>query len=88
MAIRKARDVDLSQLKSARFECFEKLGFDRVKHDLLNGGLRWVGGTLAQQEEAWGWVRMKEAQALLANQELTAPRVGSDPPTPPQEEGT
>ena len=49
----------------ARFERLEKLGLDRVKHDLLNGGVRWVGGTMEQQEEAWEWVRMKEGQAML-----------------------
>jgi predicted nucleotide-binding protein len=48
--------------QSARFEHLEKLGLDRVKHDLLNGGFRWVGGTVEQQEEAWEWVRMKEKQ--------------------------
>jgi predicted nucleotide-binding protein len=48
--------------RKGRFEHLEKLGLDRVKHDLLNGGLRWVGGTLEQQEEAWEWVRMKENQ--------------------------
>jgi hypothetical protein len=48
-----------------RFEHLEKLGLDRVKHDLLNGGFRCVGGTLEQQEQAWEWVRMKEGQATL-----------------------
>jgi len=49
----------------ARFERLEKFGLDRVKHDLLNGGFRCVGGPLEQQEEAWEWVRMKEGQAVL-----------------------
>jgi len=55
----------------ARFEHLEKLGLDRVKHDLLNGGFRWVGGTMEQQKEAWEWVRMKEGQAVSPNREST-----------------
>jgi hypothetical protein len=51
--------------RCARVERLEKLGLDRVKHDLLNGGFRCVGGTQEQQEEAWEWVRMKEGQAVL-----------------------
>jgi len=51
--------------RKARFEHLEKLGLDRVKRDLLNGGYRVVGGTYEQQEEAWEWVRMKEGQATL-----------------------
>ena len=39
---------------------WEKLGLDRVKHDLLNGGFRVVGGSVEHQEAAWEWVRMKE----------------------------
>src|SRR5437868_12145530 len=50
------------------FEHLEKFGLDRVKHDLLNGGFRVVGGTLDQQEEAWEWVRMKESQATTEKQ--------------------
>lgn len=48
---------------AARFTHLDRLGLDRVKHDLLNGGFRWVGGTMEQQEEAWEWVRMKEGEA-------------------------
>ena len=49
----------------------EKLGLDRVKHDLLNGGFRWVSGTMEQQGEVWEWVRMKEGQAVSPNREST-----------------
>jgi hypothetical protein len=56
--------------RNARFEHLEKLGLDRVKHDLLNGGFRWVGGTLEQQEEAWEWVRMKESQSKMPDTAL------------------
>ena len=52
--------------RHARFERLEKLGLDRVKHDLLNGGFRVVGGPPEHQEEAWEWVRMKEGQAMLS----------------------
>lgn len=48
--------------RKARFENFERLGLDRIKHDLLNGGWRLVDGTQENQNEAWEWVRMKEAQ--------------------------
>jgi hypothetical protein len=51
--------------RHARFEYWEKLGVDRVKHDLLNGGFRVVGGPPENQELAWEWVRMKEGQAML-----------------------
>lgn len=62
--------------RKARFEHLAKLGLDRVKHDLLNGGFRWVGGTLEQQEEAWEWVRMKENQkpANASTDSDTTPR--------------
>jgi hypothetical protein len=46
-----------------RFEQWEKLGVERVKNDLLTGGIRVVGGTLETQDLAWKWVRMKEEQA-------------------------
>jgi hypothetical protein len=38
------------------------LGVDRVKHDLLNGGFRLVGGPPEVRELAWEWVRMKERE--------------------------
>jgi hypothetical protein len=44
----------------AREEQWEKLGVDVVKHDLMNGGLRFVGGPLANREAAMEWVRRKE----------------------------
>lgn len=46
--------------RNARFERLQHVGLDRVKHDLLNGGFRVVGGTAENQEEAWEWVRMME----------------------------
>jgi hypothetical protein len=48
----------------ARFEEFEKLGFDRVKSDLENtGGIRYIGGPLEKQEAAWKWLEIKKNQA-------------------------
>jgi hypothetical protein len=44
----------------AREERWEKLGVDVVKHDLMNGGTRFVGGPLENQEAAMEWVRRKE----------------------------
>jgi len=52
--------------KIARFEHFEKLGFDRVKNDLVHTkGMMVVGGGLAVHDLAWEWVQMKEARAKL-----------------------
>jgi hypothetical protein len=48
--------------RQARFERWEKLGIDRVKHDLLNGGDRLVGGPAQVRELAWEWARKKEAE--------------------------
>ena len=47
--------------RKARFELWERLGLDQVKHDLLNGGYRVVGGPPQVLDLAWQWVRMKEA---------------------------
>jgi hypothetical protein len=48
----------------ARFERFEKLGFDRVKSDMENtGGIRDIGGPLETREAAWKWLEMKKNQA-------------------------
>jgi hypothetical protein len=51
--------------KLGREAHWEKLGVDRVKHDLLNGGFRVVGGPPENQEAAWEWVRMKENKPPL-----------------------
>jgi hypothetical protein len=49
--------------QNARFERFEKLGFDRVKSDLENtGGIRNIGGPPEVQEAAWKWLEMKKNQ--------------------------
>jgi predicted nucleotide-binding protein len=50
--------------RRARFERWEQLGPDQVKHDLLNGGRRVVGGPPAVRALAWEWVRMKEANLM------------------------
>ena len=55
--------------KARRFANYESLGLDRVKHDLLNGGHRLVGGSPAVREAAWEWVRLKEAEAAKATAE-------------------
>jgi hypothetical protein len=44
----------------AREEQWEKLGVDVVKHDLMNGGIRFVGGPPENREAAMEWVRRKE----------------------------
>jgi hypothetical protein len=44
----------------AREEQWGKLGVDVVKHDLMNGGTRFVGGPLENREAASAWVRRKE----------------------------
>jgi predicted nucleotide-binding protein len=49
--------------RAARFERWEKLGLDRVKSDLVNGGHQLIGGPSQVRELAWEWVRMKEAEA-------------------------
>jgi hypothetical protein len=55
--------------RRARFERWEKLGLDRVKHDLVHTrGIVVVGGTLEVQELAWEWVRMKEAEQAKAQE--------------------
>lgn len=46
--------------QSAREEQWEKLGVDVVKHDLMNGCVRFVGGPLENREAAMEWVRRKE----------------------------
>jgi hypothetical protein len=44
----------------SREEQWEKLGVDVVKHDLMNGGTRFVGGPPENREAAMEWVRRKE----------------------------
>jgi hypothetical protein len=43
-----------------REEQWEKLGVDVVKHDLMNGGTRFVGGPPENRDAAMEWVRRKE----------------------------
>jgi hypothetical protein len=43
-----------------REEQWEKLGVDVVKHDLMDGGTRFVGGPPENREAAMAWVRRKE----------------------------
>lgn len=63
--------------RKARFESWEKLGVDCLKHDLLNGGFRIVGGPPENQKLAWEWVRMKEGQAMLPAGKRTSSTSGS-----------
>ncbi|MDR3474083.1 MAG: hypothetical protein P4M09_20700 [Devosia sp.] len=49
--------------RNHRFAQWEKLGVERVKEDLLNGGMSVVGGPPQVRELAWEWVRSKEAAA-------------------------
>lgn len=48
--------------RQERFARWEQLGVDQVKHDLMNGGSRVVGGPPQIQSLAWEWVRMKDAE--------------------------
>jgi hypothetical protein len=57
----------------SRFEQWEKYGVDRIKHDLLNGGYRIVGGPAENQDLAWEWVRMKEGQTATAKAQVEKP---------------
>jgi hypothetical protein len=70
--------------RKARFEQWEKLGCDQVKHDLLNGGYRVVGGPPQERELAWEWVRMKEAEQLARSGTNLADLV--EPPGPSLDE--
>jgi hypothetical protein len=57
----------------ARFEKFEKLGFDRVKSDMENtGGFRDIGGTQENREAAWKWLQMKKNEATDAEPSRSA----------------
>lgn len=57
--------------RKARFEIWEKLGVDRVKADLANGGHQTIGGPPQVLELAWEWVRMKESEAARAGPAYT-----------------
>jgi hypothetical protein len=46
--------------QNAREEQWQKLGVDVVKHDLLSGGTRFVGGPPENREAAMQWVRQME----------------------------
>ncbi len=53
--------------RQALFKQWEDLGVDFVKHDLMNGGYRFVGGPPATRKLAREWVRMKEADQAKGN---------------------
>lgn len=61
--------------RRVRFEQWEKLGLDRVKADLANGGHQIIGGPPAVRELAWEWVRIKEAEATSATSATSQPTV-------------
>lgn len=61
-----ASDAISAEGRRVRFEQWEKLGPDRVKADLLNGGYQLIGGPSAVRDLAWEWVRIKEAEAATA----------------------
>lgn len=63
--------------KLNRFERWEKLGVDIVKHDLANGGRQYVGGPPQVREQALEWVRMKEGQAMSPAPKRTGSNSGS-----------
>ncbi|WP_020176455.1 TIR domain-containing protein [Methyloferula stellata] len=48
--------------RRVRFEQWERLGLDRVKADLANGGHQIIGGPPAVRELAWEWVSIKDAE--------------------------
>jgi hypothetical protein len=53
--------------RQTRFAHWERLGLDRVKADLLNGGHQIVGGPPQVRDLAWEWVQMKEAEQRAAS---------------------
>jgi len=57
-----SRDGEKLVQQYACEEQWENLGVDQVKHDLLNGGFRVVGGPPENREAAWAWVRKKEGK--------------------------
>jgi hypothetical protein len=63
-----ADDEISEQGRQDRFARWEKIGVERIKADLLSGGHSLVGGPPAVRELAWEWVRMKEQEALKANE--------------------
>jgi hypothetical protein len=56
--------------KRARFACWEEIGIDRIKADLLAGGHQLIGGPPAVRELAAEWVRKKEAEQREQQPEL------------------
>ena len=48
--------------RQSRFAQWDMLGVDRVKHDLLNGGFRLVGGPPEVRKRAWEGGRTKERE--------------------------
>jgi hypothetical protein len=67
------------QGRKVRFERWEKIGLDWVKHDLLQGGHQVIGGSPAVRELAREWVRIKEAEQAAAAQEKPAEMVTFKP---------
>lgn len=57
-----AKDEISEEGRKARFEQWERLGLDRVKHGLLNDPHATIGGPPQVRELAWEWVRRKEAE--------------------------
>jgi hypothetical protein len=56
--------------RNSLFARLDKLGLDRVKHDLLEHlGRREVGGAPDVRQAAWEWVQMKEAQGAAAGKQ-------------------
>lgn len=55
-----SRSGEKLRQQHAREEQWEKLGVDVVKNDLMNGGIRFVGGPPENREAALAWVRRME----------------------------
>ena len=53
---------ELEGISPERITRWAQLGVDVVKHDLLNGGYRFVGGPPEIRDQAWRWVRYEEAR--------------------------
>jgi hypothetical protein len=49
-------------MRAERFAQWDKLGVERVKADLLQGGHKLVGGTAAVQRLAWKWVELRQSE--------------------------
>jgi hypothetical protein len=55
-------DEITEQRRTALFKQWDEIGVDIIKGDLVNGGIRYVGGPPATRRLAMQWVQMKDAE--------------------------